>query len=409
MKKVIFLLAVLLMFQSVSEARDYAKLQAKEIRHAQKYGTTNKILSTYAPNVNNSVANIKDPKLIKIGDYKEVTKAKYDAKAAKDDANYEKIAKGFSVSRVDNYHRQAYSEDFYRLYRICEKLIRANNLEFIDWRFTVQSNQNFNAFNSNMNNVTINTGLYDTFIGNDDAMAFIIGHEMGHALLGHGARTQRLRKKIDRAYTMRAGLAYIVSTKKYLIESKNMEYAADVEGAKIAARAGYDMAKAREAITFMDTLDDGSMERHNTHPNAEHRLKNYDENIKFFPINEWVKQGKYNTYNSEVLEVQRSSDRKSIVIKRGTTKDSSSYYRPETVADLYKRYGYMSYLNGEFKDSVNYFKKVLNEDKSDYAVYLYISYAYEYLGDRESAKVFAQYAKNLAPDNKYVKEQVENL
>ena len=67
----------------------------------------------------------------------------------------------------------------------------------------------------------------------------------------------------------------------------------------------------------------------------------------------------------------------------------------------------------DFKDAIKYFKDYLKLDKSNYAVYLYISYAYEYLykqnsseGDLKSAKEFADYAKSLAPENKYVKEQV---
>ena len=90
-----------------------------------------------------------------------------------------------------------------------------------------------------------------------------------------------------------------------------------------------------------------------------------------------------------------------------------AYYRPESPLDMYLRYGYKSYVAGDFKDAIKYFKDYLKLDKSNYAVYLYISYAYEYLykqnsseGDLKSAKEFADYAKSLAPENKYVKEQV---
>lgn len=409
MRKLLLALTFCLLFQACSEARDYAKLHVKEIKHAQKYGVSAKYNKSYAPNVNVASKNIKDPKLLKIGDYKEITEAQYKEKQAKDEAEYKKIEKELRVRRTDNYNSQPYSEDFYKIYRIAEKMIRANNLDFANWRISIEKNPNFNAYNSNTNNVTILTGLYDTFNGNDDALALVIGHEMGHGVLGHAPRKAKLRKKMRQAYALNAGLAWAVAYKRYMIDSKNMEYAADVEGAKFAAKAGYDLSKARENLEFMNTLDDGSMERHSTHPNAEHRLQNYDDNRKYFPIDEWEKQGKYNIYNSPVLKCQKSSDRKSIIIMKDTTKPIESYQTTESVEDVYKRYGYMAYLNGNFKDAVKYFKKVLDSDKSDFAVYLYISYAYEYLGDKESAKEFADYAQSLAPDNKYVREQVENL
>ena len=34
---------------------------------------------------------------------------------------------------------QAYSEDFYKVYRVAEKIIRANGLDFINWRLTISS------------------------------------------------------------------------------------------------------------------------------------------------------------------------------------------------------------------------------------------------------------------------------
>lgn len=409
MKKIILALVFCMLIQTCSEARDYAKLHVKEIKHAQKYGASAKYKNSYAPEVSRVTKDIKDPKLLKIGDYKEISDAQYKAKIAQDEQEYAKISKSLHARKTDNYNSQAYAEDFYKVYRIAERLIRANNLDFVNWRISIEKNTNFNAYNKDTNNVTILTGLYDTFNGNDDALALVIGHEMGHGILGHSARKAKLAKKMKQAYIANAGLAWVVAYKRYMIDSKNMEYAADVEGAKYVAKAGYDLSKARENLEFMNTLDDGSMERHSTHPNATHRIQNYEDNRKYFPMDEWVKQGRYNIYNSPVLKCQKSSDRKSIIILRDTSKPVNEYNATESVTDVYKRYGYMAYLNGEFKDAVNYFKKVLNEDRSDFAVYLYISYAYEYLGEKDLAKEFAQYAQNLAPDNKYVKEQIENL
>ena len=53
-----------------------------------------------------------------------------------------------------------------------------------------------------------------------------------------------------------------------------MEFAADVEGAKLAKKAGYDLSKARETISFLNTLAYAD-ELNSSHPSNEKRLKNF--------------------------------------------------------------------------------------------------------------------------------------
>jgi N-acetylmuramoyl-L-alanine amidase len=72
---------------------------------------------------------------------------------------------------------------------------------------------------------------------------------------------------------------------------------------------------------------------------------------------EWKKQGEYNIYKSEVLSCEKSSNRNSIVIKAGESKNKSAYYQPEDMEQLMLRLGYMSYINGEFKEAVKYFQR----------------------------------------------------
>ena len=167
-----------------------------------------------------------------------------------------------------------------------------------------------------------------------------------------------------------------------------------------------------ELISFLNTLGNAS-DRYSTHPKPEYRIKSYEDNIKYFLTDEWVKQGRYNIYNSNVIKCDKSSHRNSIVLVRDSKKPESSYYRPETEEELYLRFGYMSYLNGEFDSAVSYFKNYLKLNKTNYVAYLYTSYAYEYLyqqskkdSDIDAAREFASYAKRLAPDNEHVKEQV---
>lgn len=424
MKKYLILLCVLLLSTTSVLAKDYAKLQVKEMKHAQKYGTTNKYFSETNKKITISTTNkmdIKDPKIMKIGNYEPIDNKKYAEKISEDEINYKKIAKSLSVRNVDNYNAQAKGEDYYKVYRITEKIIRANKLDYLNWRIGIYRDaDNPNAYSTNMNYVAISTSLYDTFENNEDALAMIIGHEMGHALLGHQQRSTQTLAKLQRAANqLKAGngslVAYQILKRKYLIDSKNMEYAADVEGAKLAAKAGYNIDKGTDVLSFINTLAHDE-EFRSDHPNGEHRLENLRENRKYFAEEEWAQIGKYNIYNSEVLPVKLSSDRKSIVISSISPATSDQAYRPETMDELYARLGYKSYVNGEFDKSIEYFEELFEINTSNAPAYLYASYASEALYKQngkekylQSAKEYAKKAKQLDSTNKYINEQFEGL
>lgn len=416
MKKVILLLVFCAFAQMSVEARDYTKLHMKEMQHAQKYETTGKYFDRQ--DVAQVKTDIKDPKIFKVNDFTAVSDSDYAKKIAADNIKYAKIEKDFKSRHTDNFNGQAYGDDFYKVYRIAERMIRANNLQYLNWRIVINRSTDVNAYSHDMNCIEINTGLYDTFLDNDDALAMVIGHEMAHALLGHAQRKKAIRDRIynitnpDYALLM---LSDSILERKLLIESKNMEYAADTEGAILAAKAGYDLDKCADVISFLYTLPQ-TRDFQSTHPNAKRRLANINDNRKYFIEDEWRDFGRANIYNSDVLNVRVSSDRKSIIIGQGKTQLMNAYYRPETMTQIFERFGYRSYLLGEYSEADKYFKKVLNVDKSNYAVYLYMSYTNEALYKQtgrssylKDAKEYAEYALKLKPDSKYSKEQVSAL
>ena len=416
MKKLLILCLACFITNSAVEAKDYVKHQINEMKKSQQYSASNKYFAEYAPEVSKkSDVKIKDPKLIKLSGYEVISNDKYKAKLAKDDVEYKKIKTFLNSNKLNEYHMQAYGDDFYKVYRITERLIRANNLDFVNWRLIISAEESFNAYNSNTNLVCIHTGALDTLKDNEDALALLIGHELSHGLLNHANRKAKYVAKMNRAIRVGSYTSYLIAKKRYMKVSRDMEYAADIEGAKLALKAGYDLSKAKETISFMNTLQYAD-ELNSTHPDPAKRLESYEENRKYFMDEEWVKQGRYNIYNSDVLTCSKSSHRNSIIIDRGKSKAQGEYYRPETLEDLYLRFGYKYYVNGEFEKSIAYFKKYLGLNKGNYAVYLYISYAYEALynvkgkeADLEAAKQFVEFASRISPDNKYVKEQLSAL
>jgi predicted Zn-dependent protease len=212
-----------------------------------------------------------------------------------------------------------------------------------------------------------------------------------------------------------AAISFAGMKQKYLIDSKNMEYAADVEGAKLAVHAGYNLDCGSEVMSYFSSLPT-IREWLSDHPNPERRLINIKDNAKYFP-NEWADIGKANIYNSEPMPVRLSSDRKSMVISAPVEKlNPNQYYSPETMEELYARFGYMYYVNGEFNKSLQYFGELFKIDQTNAAAYLYASYAGEYMyklsnSDKymKLAKEYAKKAYSLDSKNKYIKEQVDAL
>lgn len=416
MKKLLFLLIFCIIFQPMVQARDYVKLHMKEMKHAEKYGATDQYFADYSNEIKNKKENknnilLKDPKLIVLGGYDDKTLQEYNNKLKNDEIEYSKIKKFLQERKIDDYNAQAYSEDFYNVYRVTEKIIRANKLDYLNWRIVITADKDFNASQSNLNCLTFNTGLIDTFKGNDDALAFIIGHEIAHSMLGHHERLNEIYSKMMVAKEKKAMDVYAFYKRKFLINSKNAEFAADVEGAKLALKAMYNLDKAKEALGVLNTLD-STVEKYSTHPNGEHRLKNFQENRLYFYEEEWAKQGKQNYIKTNVLTCEKSSDRKSIVILRGQLRDSNDYYRPESIEDIYKRMAYKAYLNKDFKDAEDYFKKLIKITPNNAIAYLYLSYVKECeykLSQKDKhlqkAVDYITIAYDLDSENKHIIEQ----
>ncbi len=414
MKKLLYFIVFCLIFTPIAQARDYVKLHVKEMKHAQKYGATEQYFADYSvKNKNEDKIELKDPKIIKLDGYIEKDLAQYSAKVTKDNIEYEKVKNYLKSRKVDNYNSQAYHEDFYAVYKVTEKLIRANKLDYINWRIVIDTKKEFNANVAYLNCLTLNTGLIDTFKGNEDALALVVAHEMAHSMLGHTERLSEIYNKMLEAKAAGASGPYTTYRRKFLINSKNAEYTADIESAKYLIRAQYDLDKAQEVLSVMNTFDykvDGA----STHPNGEKRLKNFEQNKLYFMDEEWSKQGKYNLIHTDVLKCEKSSDRKSIVIRKGEQKDSDYYYRPETTEEIYRRVGYKAYLNKDFKQATEYFKELAKLD--DAIAYLYLSYIEEYKYKKshkpmclKKARKYITLAYELDSKNKHIKEQAKAL
>ena len=172
------------------------------------------------------------------------------------------------------------------------------------------------------------------------------------------------------------------------------------------------MEKGMDALNFMNTLPEYDYELFTDHPYTHKRIDSMNENRELFSP-EWVNEGKYNILNSKVLTCKKSSDRVSIIINKNNK--AKDFFEPETYEEKLTRIAYMNYKNANMEDAIRYFKQ-LAETKEDYAIYLYISYANEYLYNQTNnskylhkAVKYAQKANSLNPNNEYVEQQLKDL
>lgn len=429
MKKILVLLLALSV-QTTVFAAHHVDRQLKEVKRVQKYNSVKKLTrdhkaTTQLPNLAPKDLQIKDPGLIKLKEYEKISESDYNAKLSKDETDYKKkiipvLKKGINTTvNVD-----PAPVDFYKVYRISERLIRANKLDYANWRIAIKkTTEDFNAYSSSTNLIVIHTALYDTFYNDDDALAFVIAHEMSHHVLGHNERLMEIQHKLakmdnisksatedfTKTFDSMYKLGYQI---KISNELKMSEYMADAEAVNMLIRAGYSVEKAMTVFNAMDTISLDTRFIIADHPAVEDRIESVKENILFVNPN-WVDEGKYNIYKSNILPCKKSSDRVSIVISK--SENSAGFYQPENMVDKLSRLAYISYKSGKMEDAAKYFHK-LSEIVDSYAVYLYESYANEYLYNVTKDKKYLKRAKQAAilassikSDNKYVEEQLEEL
>lgn len=131
------------------------------------------------------------------------------------------------------------------------KIINANK---IDKRIAIQTDRNYKMVNAHTNAtnklVTISYGILP-YMDNDDELAFVLGHEMGHALDDYGG----FFKWADMT-----------------LNSKEYEFKADLVGIDLMTKAGYNPVAAICTINKWMPEDYWDVWIFTTHPKTSKRL-----------------------------------------------------------------------------------------------------------------------------------------
>jgi len=174
-----------------------------------------------------------------------------------------------------------------RVRRITDRLIAEAKLMYPpsrDWQWSVAviDEPTLNAWCMPGGKMAIYTGVVQKLKLTDDEIAQIMGHEIAHALLGHG------RERMSRAIAMQGGmqigsilagrdisiLAPVADIALTLPNSRENESEADRYGVELAARAGFD---PRAAVRLWEKMSaasgDGPPQFLSTHPPAGNRIQ----------------------------------------------------------------------------------------------------------------------------------------
>ncbi len=402
MKKLfILLLTLILSLPANAFGSSFLDNQIKDVQNNTYYKSINIYKSNYADTIDISIKpieDLKDPGLITLPAYKKKINDKdFNTKLAEDEKIYKSKVKPKLASKS--------SVEYYNVYRIAEKLIRANNLDYANWRISIRKTPDkVNAATMDGNFIYINTALYDSLGNNNDALAFVLAHEMSHQILGHQRRTAAAYA----AFNQTDGNIFAYNRLKHNLQM--MEYMADSEAIILLIKAGYSPSEAMEALTLISSLSGSVI--NGTHPLGENRIKSAKENLTM--VNpDWIYEGRENIYNSTVLIPKKSSDRVSFIIPRA--KKEKDFYIPENTVQRLTRFAYISYKKDYMVQSAKFFNK-LGKLTNSYIPYLYNSYAEERLyiktGEKKNLKranKAIQKAYKLNPADENVTKQIADL
>ncbi len=178
-------------------------------------------------------------------------------------------------------------EQFYILYRIVERIARANDLDNSHWRVVVPQEYEINAFAQEANLLVIYNGLLDQLEGDVSALACVVGHEMAHHYhkhipIYHAEYDEGLEEisesssdseAIDPDLPDGSSNEDSEDLEERMAELKRkQEYEADAYGYRYSVRAGFEPEGCTRALSVLSRLP-GSLRDSHSHPAVPARIE----------------------------------------------------------------------------------------------------------------------------------------
>ena len=181
--------------------------------------------------------------------------------------------------------------------RIGERIVQASDSPYPDWQFVVFEGEQANAFALPGGGVGVFTGMLEV-AANEDQLATVLGHEVGHVNARHGAERMVTEHFIALGLRLAASLLALGDVQippELLVAlgasaadlgivrpfSRTQELEADALGLEYMAQAGYDPTQAIAFWQRMQQLtgDGGAPHFLATHPSNARRIEELLEQL----------------------------------------------------------------------------------------------------------------------------------
>lgn len=166
-----------------------------------------------------------------------------------------------------------------RVNAIGTKLLKANNVNY-DIEFKVSDEADINAYANLDKEIYVYRGLLE-YVDNDEELAGVIGHEMGHIINGHCAKQGVLNvgiavvaNMITKNETANAVGQTLAANKI----SRNDEFEADITGVDLMTKAGYNPLAM---VSLLNKISGNYIDILQTHPSGEKRILNVYNYVEY--------------------------------------------------------------------------------------------------------------------------------
>ena len=176
-----------------------------------------------------------------------------------------------------------------RLIRVGNRVARASDRDYLDYRFHILNKEGMNAFALPGGFIFVNKGLLDN--ATEDELAFVLAHEIGHVAARHAIK--RLQASLGmnlilsiafqevRGDTVK-GAVDILYNVVALGYSRQDEFLAVSLAVTYTHKAGYDPGAGVSLMQKLESKqdDDFTLVFLRSHPPVEQRIKNIEEKIE---------------------------------------------------------------------------------------------------------------------------------